>query len=239
MVIEEVRESRGLAFVMHGLGTNKDQPQIKSIAEVFVENGYTAVRFDCANSLGESEGEYEKTTTTNFLEDLEDVVGWASMQDWYQEPFFLAGSSLGGYATARFAELYPEKVKGLAPKATTISGKLSMETHIERNKTWKETGWRIEESRTRPGFIKRLPWSHMEDRMLHDLLPEADKLTMPVLMIVGDQDDTSPIEHQRMLYDKIPGRKEIHIIKGAPHTFYDAEHIAEQKKIFDAWIKTS
>ncbi len=239
VLVEEAEHQKGLAFAMHGLGSNKDQPQIKAIAEAFFENGYTVVRFDCTNSLGESDGAFENSTATNFLEDLEDVIAWSTSQSWYQEPFCLAGSSLGGYATARYAEKFPEKIKGLAPKATTISGTLSIKADPKRSEEWKASGWRVEVSNTKPGFIKRLPWSHMEDRITHDLLPDAHKLTMPVLMIVGDQDrETSPIEHQTMLYDLLPGKKELHVIKGAPHTLRDPAHIQEMKMIFDAWIKS-
>lgn len=31
-------------------------------------------------------------------------------------------------------------------------------------------------------------------------------------------------------------KKEIHIIKGAPHTFKEAGHLAEIKTIFNNWI---
>ena len=67
-------KTRGLAFVMHGLGATKDQPQIKCMAEAFVENGYTTVRFDARNSFGESEGINEDANITNYYEDLEDVL---------------------------------------------------------------------------------------------------------------------------------------------------------------------
>lgn len=74
--------------------------------------------------------------------------------------------------------------------------------------------------------------------MNYDLLKNADKLTMPILLIVGDKDDSTPLEHQKMLYDAIPGdKKEIHVIKGSPHTFKEERHLAEIKDIFLNWIK--
>ncbi|OGI61250.1 hypothetical protein A2814_00590 [Candidatus Nomurabacteria bacterium RIFCSPHIGHO2_01_FULL_38_19] len=77
----------------------------------------------------------------------------------------------------------------------------------------------------------------MEDRMKYDLLPEVDKLTMPVLLIVDDQDTSTPPEHQKILFDKLSSKKEIHIIKNAPHTFRETEHLEEIKAIFNSWIK--
>ena len=150
--------------------------------------------------------------------------------------------SLGGISTALYAENYPERVKAVAPISAVVSGKLSLETaRYEGNNTleeWKKTGWQIRGSQSKPGVIKKLPWSHMEDRLKHDLLEKAEKLTMPVLLIVGEKDDGTPPEHQKILFDAIPTEnKELHIIKDAPHTFRDKEQLEEIKKIIKEWIK--
>jgi len=239
VLIDEAPNQKGLAFVMHGLGGFKEQPHVETFAKAFLENGYTAVRFDTANTIGESEGKYEDATVTNYYEDLEDVIDWAKSQKWYQEPFCLAGHSLGGISVALYAERHPEKTKGVAPISAVISGKLSEETKMYRGtlEDWKKTGWQIRESKSKAGTILRLPWSHMEDRLKYDLLPGASKLTMPVLLVVGDQDDGTPPKHQKLFYDKLSCKKELHIIKGAPHTFREPVHLREIKDIFSSWIK--
>ncbi|MDP3784839.1 MAG: alpha/beta fold hydrolase [bacterium] len=189
VLVEKTVSHKGLAFVMHGLGGVKEQPHIQAIAEAFLESGYTVIRFDTTNTFGESEGSYENATTTNYYEDLEDVIIWASKQEWYQEPFALAGHSSGGICTALYAEKYPEKVKALAPISTVVSGKLNAETpyHKSIEEEWKRIGWLEEKSVSLPGVIKRLKWSHMEDRLKYDLLPNVKKLTMPVLLVVGEK----------------------------------------------------
>mgnify|MGYP001609558152 CR=1 FL=1 len=240
VLIQKAEAQKGLAFVMHGLGGFKEQPHIKIMAGAFYENGYTAVSFDTTNTFGESGGDYSDATITNYYEDLEDVIQWAESQDWFEKPFALAGHSLGGICTALFAEKYSEKVKALAPISTVVSGKLSMETKYERGiaEGWKRTGWLEEKSFSLPGIIKRLKWSHMEDRMKYDLLPMVKKLTMPVLLIVGERDQSTPLKHQKILFAALPGQKELHVINGSGHTFRKEEHLAELKKIFDSWIKT-
>jgi len=234
-VLVEAQKSNGLAFVMHGLGGFKEQPHIQVIADAFAENGYTVVRFDTTNSIGESEGEYKDATTTNYYEDLEDVIKWASGQKWYREPFILAGHSIGAMCICLYAEKFPGKVKALAPISTVVSGKLSMETG--NKKEWQETGWLIEESKSKPGVIKKLPWSHMEDRLKYDLLSKAEKLTMPVLMAVGENDNITPLRHQKILYKVLPGPKELYVVKKSGHTFRKEDELNELKKIFDSWIK--
>ncbi len=241
VVVRQNPNQKELVFVMHGLGGFKEQPHIQTFAEVFEENGFTVVLFDTTHTFGESEGDYADATTTNYYEDLEDVIKWAKNQSWYREPFWLVGHSLGGISIALYAERHPEEIKALAPTATVVSGKLSYEDSSEKDKVadWKKTGWKIEPSNAVPGRIKKLKWSEMEDRLKYDLLPEAYKLTMPVLLIVGDQDRGTPYRHQNFFFDKLPGRKELHLIKNAPHTFKDPEHLAEIKVIFDKWIKNN
>jgi len=238
VLLERSENQKGLVFVMHGLSGFKEQPHIAAFAASFKEKGYTVVRFDTTNTLGESDGKYEDATATNYYEDLEDVIAWAQTQAWYDEPFCLVGHSLGGLCTALYAQKYPNKVRGLAPISTVVSGKLSLETYSkEEMEVWKRTGRRQELSKS-TGRIKDLKWTHMEDRLRYDLLPNAHKLAMPVLLIVGDNDPNTPPKHQQLLFDKLPGKKELHIIKGAEHTFRDKSHLAEIKRIFLKWIET-
>ena len=237
LILEKAQDQKGLAFVMHGLGGFKEQPHIETFAKAFSDASYTVVRFDTTNTYGESDGDYADATTTNYYEDLEDVISWAKTQPWYQEPFCLSGHSLGGISTALYAEKYPEKLKALAPISTVVSGELSLKTFPkEELENWKKTGWRERESETTPGQIKRLKWTHIEDRMKYDLLPQVEKLTMPVLLIVGEKDEH--LFESQTLFAAISGsKKELHLIKGAPHTFRTPEHLAEIKNILDKWVE--
>lgn len=230
VLLERVENQKGLAFVMHGLGGFKEQPHIQTLANAFLENNISVVRFDTTNSLGESEGDYLNATTTNYYEDLEDVIFWAKQQDWYEEPFYLAGHSLGGLCPAIYSTKNPDKVKALAIASTVVSGKLFLEEFSEEQI---EDGYL---QRSKP--YKKLKWEPFKKDLLQfDLLENADKLTMPVLMIVGEKDSGTPPKHQRLILDKLPGKNELHIIKDAPHTFKDERHLKEIKTLFDKWLE--
>src|SRR5680860_130142 len=118
VVVDENPNSKGLAFIMHGLGGSKKELHIQRFTKAFKDNGFTTVLFDTRNTFGESEGQYEDATTTNYYEDLEDVINWAKTQDWYKEPFWLAGHSLGGLCITLYTQKHPEQVKALAPIST-------------------------------------------------------------------------------------------------------------------------
>ncbi len=232
----------GLAFTMHGLGGFKEQPHIQTIADVFYNANFISVLFDTTNTFGESEGDYQNATVEQYYQDFEDLISWAKNQSWYQQPFFIAGHSLGGYSVVRFAETYPELLKGVFAFAPFISGKMSIESRNrfipEELAEWKKTGFQIKKSESKPDVIKKLPWSHMEERQKHDLMPNISKITMPILIVVGEKDTSIPPDHQKVLFDAIIGNnKEMFIVPNAPHTFREPEHLNQLKEIFSNWLK--
>lgn len=241
ILLKEFENPKGTAIVMHGLGGFKEQLHIRAFAEAFENEKYTTITFDTTNSIGESGGKFEDATITNYYEDLEDVIAWAEKQAWFKKPLILSGHSLGGFSAAFYAENYPSKIYAIAPISPLISGELSVEAHKiyepEEFNKWEKTGWLIKESSSKPGVIKKLPWSHMTDRLKYDLLKKADRLMMPVLLIVGEKDTSVPVEHVKILFKKIPSRqKSFYIIKNAPHTFKEKLQLEEIKKIFQFWL---
>lgn len=237
VLIEESDNPKGLVFVMHGLGGFKEQPHIETFAKAFRDNNYTVVRFDTTNTFGESDGDYADATVTNYFEDLEDVIEWSKAQDFYKEPFVLCGHSLGGICSALYSQKYSKIIKALIPVSTVTSGKLSLETYSQADlDEWKKTGYRTTIGYS-SGIEKKLKWSHMEDRLKYNLLDKVNNLKMPVLMISGELDKSTPVEHQQILFDKLPGSKEFHIIPGAPHTFKEEGHLKQIYNYLNDWIK--
>jgi pimeloyl-ACP methyl ester carboxylesterase len=237
------KDARGLSFVLHGLGGYKDQFHIKMLADVLYNNDFIVVNFDATNSIGESEGKYEDATMQFHYDDLVDVISWAKGQSWYIEPFVLVGHSLGGFAITNYAEEFPNEVKAIFPHAAVFSGEDSFEASekfkIDELKSWKESGWTHRKSTSKPGTEMKLPWSHMEERLKHDLKPNANKLSMPLLFVVGENDTSCPPYQQQNFCNLLPNNtiKEFHIVKNAPHTFREAEHLGELKNIFNHWLK--
>ena len=64
----------------------------------------------------------------------------------------------------------------------------------------------------------------------------TDRLTMPVLLVVGERDESCPPAHQKILHAALPGPKELHLIPGAPHTFREPAHLQELKQILKQWL---
>ena len=234
VIIEKTKNPRWLVFVIHGLGDSKESIHISQYAESFKNNNYNIVRFDTTNTFGESDGKFEDATLTNYYEDLKDVISWSWSQDFFQEPFILCGHSLWSISAIFYAENYPEKVKALVAVSTPVNANLSKETYTkEELYNWEKTNWLIEDW---GGFEVRLKWNYMKDKEKYDLLKKVDKLVMPVLIISGEIDNTTPLKHQKILFDKIPDIKEIYVIKDASHTFREQKHLKEIDWIINKWI---
>ncbi|MGK2849240.1 MAG: alpha/beta hydrolase [Minisyncoccota bacterium] len=233
------KNTSDLAFVMHGLGGFKEQSHIQAIVNSFKKKGYTVVSFDTTNTFGESEGNYSNATVTNYYEDLEDVINWATNELSYEGQFILAGHSIGGLSVSLFAEKYPEKVKALALVSTIVSGELWKQAqNKEMLKNWENSGvWIRESNDPNLGNRKVLKWTFAKDIMQYDLLKDISKLTMPVLLIVGDNDPTATVSHQEVFFGKLPGKKELHVIKNAGHVFRDELHLKEIGNIISEWLR--
>ncbi|MGE5392815.1 MAG: alpha/beta hydrolase [Candidatus Saccharibacteria bacterium] len=212
-------ESQGnpdrLIILVPGLGGNFDEPHLKAAREVFLKAGFAVLSFDPYNT-GKSGGRYEDITVSGYLSDLEDVLAWARGQLWFKEPFYLTGHSLGGITVGVYAESNPDRVAGLILLSSVISGKLSCESEFYRNnmEAWQKTGWLIDD------IGERLPWSHMRDRLKYDLASVAGRLVMPVLQIVGSDDEHCPFKDQSVLFQAIPGtKKRLMVVPQAEHCF--------------------
>jgi isopentenyl-diphosphate Delta-isomerase len=238
IIIEKPKNPIGLAFIMHGSGGFKEQPHIQTFTKACLKNKYTTIRFDTTNSFGESDGNYENTTITNYYQDLEDVIKWTKNKKFYQEPFILFEHSLGGISTVLYAQKYPLKIKALAPISTVISGRLLIKNKDKKEfQRWKKTGWYLKPSTSKPGTVKKLRYSFINDAFKYDILNKIEKIKIPVLLIVGDKDIGTPPREQKILFNKLKTNKELHIIKNAPHTFRDKKDLDKIYKIIDKWLK--
>ena len=232
-VILEKSDNCGLVFIMHGLGGFKEEVHIATIAKAFRDKNFTVVRFDTRHSLGESDGDYSDANPTNGCQDLEDVINWARTENWYREPFVLAGYSMGGGSILWYGANYSDKVSGLALLSTVIGGHHTLARYDKKDlQEWDATGIQV-----RPGSDHHLNWAQFKkDILQYDMVPEAHKFTMPFLMIVGDQDTNTPLEDHMKLYQKVPEPTEMYVIKGASHVISEASHLKEIENILKKWI---
>ena len=131
---------------------------------------------------------FEKMTYSSILESL-DAMYLANPVPW-----FVIGSSMGGYLAARWAELHPERVEAmvLLCPAFDLPGRWEKDHGIELMDAWKKRGHLPIPDAT--GEHKNLEWHFVEDARRHPTHPISP---VPTLIIHGQQDETIPIESSR------------------------------------------
>lgn len=234
---------KGLVFIQHGLSGFRKQPYLAALCDYLHQQSFTVCAFDAANSFGESDGALEQATLTRHHNDLVDVISWAKGQSWYQSPYYLVGHSLGGASVILYAARYPEEVAALAPLSTVTGGKnwiYAHETYVPADwGEWQRTGYREKVSKT-SGKTGRISMAFVDDLRQYELLELAPKLTMPVFMMVGDKDTSTPVECQKPFFeglsDKVKSASCLHIVEGAAHTFEREANIQTLCQKLIAWL---
>lgn len=238
VLINKPKKQNGLVFLMHGFGSFKEHPVIKLSEKIFSDNNFITIRFDATKSIGESDGEMKDGTLTTYYEDLEDVLNWSKKQDWYKEPFYLVGHSAGGYCVSNYTIKNKEMVKKLILCSSLVSGQLLKETDEIKSiiKEWKRKGIREWQSSSSPGIIKQSKYDFIEDSLNHDLLKDAESIECPVLFISAGEDKVIPLDHQKLLANKISNKKLL-VIKKSNHNLNEELTLRKISKAINDFIK--
>lgn len=239
ILIEKPENPQKLVFLMHGFGGFKELPIIREIAKSFKSNNFTVVSFDATNSIGESGGEMKDGTITNYYNDLKDVINWSKKQEWYQEPFYLIGHSLGGYCVSNYAINNNKDIKMLGLFSPFISGELFIETEEIKKvlSEWKKAGIREWQSSSSPGVIKKSGYQFIKDSLNHDLLKGAEKIKCPILFITGENDLVIPVKDQKLLLEKLDTQKDFYLIPNADHNLKNENNFQDFLNILNNWLK--
>lgn len=229
-----------LAFIQHGLASNQEHQAVQAAKKAFLAEGYVVVTFDSRHSLGKSGKDVEKARIATFAEDLNNVVAWAAAQDFYSEPFALAGHSLGGASAWTYAVRNPQKVSRLVGIAPIVSGK-AWEASCFKNmpafcRKWKSDG--AYAYQTPDGKDNALiSYQTLEDAKSFDALVEAGNLTALTLLVAADNDTVVPPQDVRRLYSRLPVPKYMAIIADSSHNFVSSKNQDDLAAAIGSFLK--
>lgn len=218
-----------LAFLEHGLGARKEYPHMLVLEEFFVKNGYNVVNLDATNSLNASESSTDGITFTSHYDDLKDVVEWAKTQNFYKEPFALAGQSLGAAACVKYAGQYPTKVNILLFAACPFIKGSDLVNQDEMMMYIEEHGYldKISKSTGRTLHINKI---FNDDVKTYDLSYEIKNITAKTFVLQGLLDAEYIIKNNKKIYEMLNCPKQIFLLENVPH---DLANTPETKTIFE------
>ena len=230
--------SNKLAFIQHGLAADKGHAVVQTLKRAFLDKQYTVVLFDSRYSIGKSSGSVENARLNTFEEDLSTVVKWAETQDFYHQPFALAGHSLGGAAVLLFTYEYPEKVGLTIPVTPVVSGKNWEDTCMQNMpdfcRNWKQNG----SYEYKPfGKTATISYQTVEDAKSYDAKKILPAIKTPILLVAGENDQVVNPEAIAGLSAYITPNDKLEIIPHGSHNFENKENLTDLYNAVSAFIQ--
>ena len=220
-----------LAFVCHGIASNKSFSVIRVIAQTLYDNDYNVITFDCRNCVGESHSDMKCAVLSDFCEDLQTVIDWAKEQSFYKEKFLLAGHSYGGSTVLDYAIKNSDEVDKVLFVSGAINGEMLNQLYITNRTDFYHQLCNGGTTYTNNDKSCFLDDSFIKASYDYDFLKLADKITMPILQVMGDTNETSTFENNKKLHNIIKSeKKKIAQIKNCTHHYTSIENEADLAK---------
>jgi len=210
VVHHPVRHPRLCAIVAHGMLSSKESLKHQRICGSLAEDGVLALRFDF-RGRGDSEGDPALVTVSNEVADLKAVAAWLQRQT--ATPLVLVGSSLGAAVSLL-----------VAPSLTNLAGLVTVACPARLPATtvpgrgFDNPRGSQEKIRVGPGTF--LDAEFFVDARRHDPVAAARTITLPWLILHGDDDELVPVDDAHELARVCPSSRLL-TLAGCDHRFSD------------------
>jgi len=214
-----------IVILMHGFVSSKENNYM--VAEALQESNIDSLAFDF-NGHGGSDGDFADFTLTKAIEDCKAAVEFAKSKGY--ERIGLFGFSIGGFVAlgAMKNGVKADSAVLCAPLSDfhAIFGRVDL-------KEWKESGMLRAPNL---GLSIRLNYSFYEDGMNHNSYESYSKVTVPMLIVHGTNDDIVPISQSEELIRHLSNS---HLLKinGATHNLFSNEYAGECLDSIVKWFK--
>ncbi|MDO8530351.1 MAG: alpha/beta hydrolase [bacterium] len=212
-------------LILHGWKSNSERWQ--KAAELLAEKGVTVIVPDLPG-FGKSQEPSEAWSLDNYVEWLAE---FCRQVPGLEDHFYLAGHSFGGALAAKFALKYPQKVQKLflVSAACVRQMKFSKKAWYRLSKMVKIFSFVPYYPLARKAFYKfilrKTDYLQVDGVMKgtylkgvsEDLSYKINFLKVPVVIIWGDKDTSTPIDQARFIHERIPHSTLI-VIPGANHS---------------------
>jgi putative redox protein len=203
-------------ILVHGFGAEKtEKGMFDDIAQILSENKFFAYRFDFSG-LGESEGDYSKTTLTKLTEDLRAIIDFVKFKPRVNpSKIGILGMSFGvSVAVALNApEIQTYVLLGSVAHPYEVLKNLFMEYTFNPN----GISFRI----TSEGKHIKMGPQFWKDFQKYDLLKIISEIHKPICIIHGEKDSAAPLAEAKIFYEAANEPKKLIIVKNADHGFYE------------------
>ncbi len=223
-----------VAVLCHGFLSSKNSTTNKTLTRMLVERSIATLRFDFFGQ-GESQGPFERLTTTLAVEQAMAALDFSASKGFRR--IGLMGSSFGGLVSILTAARRSD-LAGLALKCPVVdfAEELRLEFGEEELAKWKATDT-IPDIMGGPNRVK-LAYAFYEDCLRRIAYDPAKAITVPTLIVQGDEDEFVPLHQSRKLFDALRTTKRLELLSGADHQFTKAEDFKTMTTLIADWLAT-
>ncbi|KPP87206.1 MAG: putative redox protein YhfA [Rhodobacteraceae bacterium HLUCCA08] len=219
---------RATALFAHCFTCGKDIPAARRIAQRLTALGFAVLRFDFTG-LGHSAGEFENTSFTSNVEDLQAACAALTAMD--MAPSLLIGHSLGGAAVLKAAA----QMDGV--KAVVTIGAPFDPGHLTRH--FEEDLPRIREQGVAEvqlaGRRIRISQGFLDDIAAGALAPAISRLNAALLVLHGPRDDVVGIDNASEIFLAARHPKSFVTLDDADHLLTRAEDAHYAADLIATW----
>lgn len=236
-------------ILIHGIFASKE---IMNPLFDYYRQSYHVVSYD-VRGHGKSD-KPEKFDLDDYADDLKEIINELNLD----KPIAV-GLSMGSYVALKTAEKYPEILSKIVLLGTRGQGKISLmqkaaeENNGDANIDLKEMGRlisnRVYAPDTTPEDVANFYKGNRSEVELtgeqrknvyaslshYDMVSDADKVQIPVLILVGEHDGINPPEESIKVHEMLP-TSQLEIIEGAGHIAF-LERKTEVIRLIDAFIE--
>lgn len=219
-------------ILAHGFGADKTEDgMFDDIANALIKVGFAVFRFDFSG-LGESEGDYSKTTLTKLAEDLRSIIDFVKSNPRVDtSKIGLVGMSFG---TSVSVALHAPEIK-----AYVLLGSVANPYEVLKN-LFKEYSFNPDGMSfriTSEGEHIEMGSQFWKDFVNHDLLKAIADIRKPICVIHGEKDSKAPLSEGQVFYENAKEPKKLVVIKNADHGFYEPNEREEMAKETAGWFQ--
>ena len=239
-------ERRAAILVLHGFGSNKDSPMVRTVTRMFTSLGYVALRFDM-RGCGESEGERGRVICLEQVADTKSAFDFLA-QSGYADAKRIAvfghsfGAAVAVYAAgvdARFAACissggWGDGVKKFRKQHESPEAWAKFSAMMEEGKKRKARGEQMMVPRydivpirpelrhnLAPGSILEFPFDVVESMYAFRANDVVGRIApRPLLLLHPAKDTVTPTEQSVDLFAHAGQPTDLHLIAGVDHFMF-------------------
>ena len=220
---EGEKGSKNIVVLGHGVTGNKDRPFVVALGEGLAAAGIPVLRFSFSGN-GISEGNFTDSTISKEVDDLGAVLDHLK-----EYTVCYVGHSMGG-AVGVLRASEDKRIQLLISLAGMVHTKAFAQR--EFGDVTPDEGFMWDEPDC------PLSQAYMDDlTQINTVVDLSPQITIPWLLVHGDEDDVVPIEDSHDILAKANSQAQLVTLEGANHVFSDEYTPVMVEKVI-AWIKT-